>query len=56
MNQPNEPKGLNRFIELDRMTSIESTEMRVLCLRLKIDAAVRGATKRKYHVRFNRTN
>lgn len=56
MNRLNEPHGLNSFIRLDRLSSTEVVEMRQKCLRGLIDAAVAGVTtKRKYHVRTNRT-
>lgn len=60
MNQFNEPRRLNRFIELERLTTItpcnESTETRFERVRRQIDAAIRSVTtKRNHHVRFNRT-
>lgn len=61
MNHFNEPHRLNRFIELDRLTTntpgIESTEMRLQRVRRQICAAVDGiSTKRNHNVRLNRNH
>ena len=54
--EANEPHGLNRYIQLtNNAASTDSTEMKLKCLRVKIDAAIAGIpTERKKHVRFNR--
>ena len=56
--EANEPLGLNRYIQLtNRTASTESTEMKLECLRVKIDAAIAGIpTERKHNVRLNRTD
>lgn len=56
MNHFNEPHRINRFIELDRIASTESTEMRFKRVERQIKAAVDGVTKRNHHVRLNRTH